>query len=222
VLGVALALVGMALVFASAALLPPDANGPLRILGAVILGAGLVIALAGSLLPQGARALGLNPDSELLTGRTLDPLTGEGWRVLHRRRIPASSEHIDQLVVGPGGIFTVASITAPGQLAIRGHDVYLNGRRRTSLVELARRQASAAVAALREAGYADNAVAVLCVHRATLPVFGSALDGVAIVDGQGLVRRLKGEPRKLDATRVALLAEALDKALPPDEAGAPD
>ena len=217
VLGIGLALIGMVLVFAAAALLPPDANGQLRILGGVILGAGIVIALAGSLLPQGARALGLGGDGELLTGRTLDPLTDEGWRVLHRRRMPASQEHIDQLVVGPGGIFTVASITAPGQLAIRGHDVYLNGRRRTGLIELARRQASAAVAALREAGYADNAVAVLCVHRATLPVFGSALDGVAIVDSQGLVRRLKGEPRKLDATRVALLADALDKALPPDE-----
>jgi hypothetical protein len=217
VLGIGLALIGMVLVFAAAALLPPDENGQLRILGGVILGAGIVIALAGSLLPQGARALGLGGDGELLTGRTLDPLTDEGWRVLYRRRMPASHEHIDQLVVGPGGIFTVASITAPGQLAIRGHDVYLNGRRRTGLIELARRQASAAVAALREAGYADNAVAVLCVHRATLPVFGSALDGVAIVDSQGLVRRLKGEPRKLDATRVALLADALDKALPPDE-----
>jgi hypothetical protein len=221
-LGVALAVIGIALVIVAAAVLAPDAGGQLRILGAVILGAGIVIALAGSLLPHGARALGLGRDGELLTGRTLDPLTDEGWRVLHRRRMPSSQEHIDQLVVGPGGIFTVASITAPGQLAIRGHDVYLNGRRRTGLVELARRQANAAVAALREAGYADNANAVLCVHRATLPVFGSALDGVAIVDGQGLVRRLKGEPRKLDATRVALLAEALDKALPPDETAATD
>jgi len=221
-LGVALALIGMALVFAAAAFLAPDDNGQLRILGGVILGAGIVIALAGSLLPQGARALGLGGDGELLTGRTLDPLTDEGWRVLHRRRMPATRERIDQLVVGPGGIFTVATITAPGQLAIRGHDVYLNGRRRTGVIELARRQASAAVSALREAGYADNAVALLCVHRATLPVFGSALDGVSIVDGQGLIRRLKGEPRKLDATRVALLADALDKALPPDETAATD
>ncbi len=51
-------------------------------------------------------------------------------------------------------------------------------------------------------------------------MFGSALDGVTIVDGQGLVRRLKGEPRKLDATRVALLTDALDKALPRDESAA--
>ena len=206
--------------FATTVLLPPDASGQLRILGVLILGAGIAVAVAGSVLPQSARVTGIAGDGDLLTGRAVDTLADDGWRSLHRRRMPASTEHIDQLIVGPGGIFTVASVVAPGPLAIRGHDLYLNGRRRTALVELARRQASAAVAALREAGYADNAVAVLCVHRAALPVFGSALDGVTIVDGQGLVRRLKGEPRKLDATRVALLTDALDKALPRDESAA--
>jgi hypothetical protein len=205
-----LAIAGVALL-----LIGPGLSGSTTaLLGPVLVGAAAIVAL-GSLLVR-PRRRGWQPrgDADRATSRALAPLTDEGWVVLEDRGMPASSEVLRHLLVGPGGVFIVESQALPGRLTIRGHDLYLNGRRRTAMVERARRQASAVVAALRASGHADSATALLCVHRAQLPVFGSGLDGVAIVDGPALLRRLRGEPPKLNADRIAVLTEALEQALP--------
>ena len=204
------AVVGMAIVLLGPLVVSPVAA---RVVGIGVAGVGLVIALAAIVAAgrSGPRPRGMEHDA---TSAALAPLLDQGWVLLEDRKMPASLEVIDHLLIGPGGVFTIDSRSYAGRLSIRGHDLYLDGRRKSGIVELARRQAGAVVTALRGAGHADNAVAVLCVHRAQLPVVGSALDGVAIVDDKGLMRRIRSEPPKLNADRIAVLTAALEQALP--------
>ena len=210
-----LAIGGVVVAVAGPGALPGGIGASSTTLAIALVVLGALVAAASLVVPPRHRRYAPRGDAERATSRALAPLLDEGWVVLEDRRMPASSELVRHLVVGPGGVFTLSSHAVPGRLGIRGHDLYVNGRRRTGIVEQARRQAAAAVNALRAAGHADNASALICVHRAQLPVFGSALDGVSIVDGPGLLRRLRSEPPKLNGDRIGVLSDALDRAMPP-------
>jgi hypothetical protein len=53
------------------------------------------------------------------TQRQLVKLERSGYRALHSRLIPASEEHIDHLVIGPAGIFSIDSESWDKQLPVR-------------------------------------------------------------------------------------------------------
>jgi hypothetical protein len=53
------------------------------------------------------------------TQRQLVKLERSGYRALHCRLIPASEEHIDHLVIGPAGIFSIDSESWDKQLPVR-------------------------------------------------------------------------------------------------------
>jgi hypothetical protein len=167
--------------------------------------------------PGHITAWGTGADGEARTGRFLEPLRAEGFFVLHDRRIPGSRANIDHIVIGPPGVFVVETKSFGGSLKVRGNEVYVAGRRRTGMIDEAKREALAVQVALATELETVNlpVVPVICVHRADLPSFGSQAGGVRIASGKELVKRLrKAEPR-LQPDTTELLAKTAASRLRP-------
>jgi hypothetical protein len=149
----------------------------------------------------------------------LDPLAERGFVILHDRRIPGSKANIDHIAVGPSGVFVIETKNIAGRLRIDGHDMRIAGRR-VRAVEEVRREASAVANALgaRLDALGLSVVPVICAHRAELPFFTNSVDGVRVVDGQGLVRLLTASATVLAPDSVIDLAGHLATNLRGDRA----
>ena len=163
--------------------------------------------------PNSITAWQTGADGELRTGRRLEPLEGEGFRILHDRRIPGSRANIDHIVIGPPGIYVVETKSLGGSLQIRGNDVFVAGRRKTGMIDEVKREALAVQTALAKelAARGWMVTPVICVHRADLPWLRSEVAGVRIVSGKDLVKRLREADHPLapaDVERLAALAAA--------------
>ena len=167
--------------------------------------------------PNTVTAWATGAAGEVRTAEFLEPLRGEGFAVLHDRRIPGSRANIDHIVVGPTGVFAVETKSLAGQLKVRGDDVYVGGRRRTAMVDEAKREALAVqvVLAPELEALGLSVVPVLCIHRASLPWLGSHAGGVRIVSGKELVKRLRKAEVKLSRDQVRELATAAAGRLAP-------
>lgn len=182
----------------------------------LLMAGGLVVNLLFT-TPNHITAWATGADGEARTGRFLEPLRAEGFFVLHDRRIPGSRANIDHIVIGPPGVFVVETKSFGGSLKVRGNEVFVAGRRRTGMIEEAKREALAVQVALAmELETVDlPVVPVICVHRASLPWLGAAAGGVRIVSDKDLVKRLrKAEPR-LQPDAVELLASTAAARLRP-------
>ena len=155
-------------------------------------------------------------DGEIRTARFLDALEGEGFVVLHDRRIPgARSANIDHIVIGPPGIFVVETKSFAGKLTIRGDEVYVGGHRKTAMLDEVRREALAVQVTLSDEidAHGYRVTAMICVHRADLPWFRSEAGGVPIVSGKELVKRLRKGAMALSPADVQRLAATTDTRL---------
>lgn len=176
-----------------------------------------VISTINSLFiaPNHISAWATGADGEVRTARFLEPLHAEGFAILHDRRIPGGSANIDHIVIGPPGIFVVETKSLAGDLRIRGGAVYVSGHRKTAMIEEAKREALAVQVALalelEALGLA--VVPVVCVHRANLPWLGGGVDGVRIVSGRELVKRLRKAPIRLGPEEADRLVRAADQRL---------
>jgi hypothetical protein len=159
--------------------------------------------------PQSIGAWATGAEGEARTGRFLEPLRAEGFRILHDRRIPGSRANIDHIVIGPPGIFVVETMSYTGRVSIRGVDVFVAGRRKTAMIEEVRREALAVQIALADEIDANGYLItpIICIHRARLPWFGSEVGGIRLVSGKGLVKRLRKGDRVLGAEEVQRLAD---------------
>jgi hypothetical protein len=185
---------------------------------AALLGAANALFVA----PNHVTAWATGAVGEARTARFLEPLRAEGFAVLHDRRIPGSRANIDHIVIGPPGVFVVETKSFGGQLKVRGNEVYVAGRRKTAMVEEAKREALAVQVALAPEleALGIGVVPVICVHRASLPWFGSSAGGVRIVSGKELVKRLRKADPWLEPNAVAQLANAAADRLRPAGQGA--
>lgn len=168
-------------------------------------------------VPNHITAWATGADGEARTARFLEPLRSAGFRVLHDRRVPGGRANIDHIVIGPPGVFVVETKSFGGPLTIRGNEVYVAGRRKTAMIEEAKREALAVQVALAMELETVGlpVVPIICVHCASLPWLGSRVGGVRIVSGKELVKRLrKAEPR-IDPQTVQWLAQAALEALAP-------
>jgi hypothetical protein len=150
---------------------------------------------------------------EMKTGRLLEPLEAEGFRILHDRKIPRSRANIDHVVIGPPGIFVLETKSYSGSLQIRGDEVFVAGRRKNGWVDEVGREAAAVTGALADelVTHSWTVTPVIVVHRADLPWFKSRVRGVLLVSGKDLVSRLrKADPvlTPADVERLAALAAA--------------
>jgi hypothetical protein len=174
-----------------------------------------VIVVASTLVatPNSITAWQTGAQGELRTGRLLEPLEGEGFRILHDRKIPGSRANIDHIVIGPPGIFVVETKSLGGALQIRDDEVFVSGRRRTKMIDEVKREALAVQTALAKELAARGWMVspIICVHRADLPWLRSEVAGVRIVSGKDLVKRLREADYLLapaDVERLAALASA--------------
>jgi len=164
--------------------------------------------------PNSITAWQTGAQGELRTGRLLEPLEAEGFRILHDRQIPGSrAANIDHLVIGPPGIYVVETKSLGGSLQIRDNEVFVSGRRRTKMIDEVKREALAVQTALAKELAAPGwmVTPVICVHRADLPWLRSEVAGVRIVSGKDLVKRLREADHLLapaDVERLAALAAA--------------
>jgi hypothetical protein len=173
----------------------------------------IVVASALFATPNSITAWQTGAQGELRTGRLLEPLEGEGFRILHDRQIPGSRANIDHIVIGPPGIFVVETKSLGGSLQIRDNDVFVSGRRRTKMIDEVKREALAVQTALAKELAARGWMVspIICVHRADLPWLRSEVAGVRIVSGKDLVKRLREADHLLapaDVERLAALAAA--------------
>jgi hypothetical protein len=181
--------------------------------GVVLLFDVVVVASALFATPNSITAWQTGAQVELRTARLLEPLEGEGFRILHDRQIPGSRANIDHLVIGPPGIYVVETKSLGGSLQIRDNDVFVAGRRRTKMIDEVKREALAVESALADeiAAHGRTVSPVICVHRADLPLLRSEVAGVRIVSGKDLVKRLREADHLLapaDVERLAALASA--------------
>jgi hypothetical protein len=167
--------------------------------------------------PSHVTAWATGADGETRTARFLEPLSAEGFRVLHDRRIPGSRANIDHIVIGPPGVFVVETKSFGGQLKVRGNETYVAGRRKTAMLEEAKREALAVQVALAPELEALGipVVPIICVHRASLPWFGARAGGVRIVSGKDLAKRLREADARLAPDAVERLAAAAANSLAP-------
>jgi hypothetical protein len=181
--------------------------------GWVLVGvAGLKAATLLVEIPQHVRSYETGGDGEVRTADLLKPLEDEGFVVLHDRRIPGARENIDQVVVGPPGVFVIETKSYAGPLRVRDGELVVAGRRRPGVAEQVARQVAAVAAVVGDA----PVEAVICVHRADMPwLRRPRLDGVPILTGRELVRHFRGREALLEPEDVARLAGLIGGALPP-------
>ena len=159
---------------------------------------------------QSVRAWATGAEGEERTATILTPLDSEGFVALHDRRMPGSRGNIDHVVIGPPGILVVETKSYAGTLRVRGGELRVAGRRRTEIIDQARREADAVAAVLGK-----PVTPLICVHRADLPWGRVELDEVRIVGPKELVKVLRSAPAVLSADEVRLLAERADATLRP-------
>lgn len=182
----------------------------------VVVAAVLSAAVALFTTPQSVTAWAVGAEGEARTGRFLEPLTVEGFRVFHDMAIPGSRSNIDHIVIGPPGIVVVETKSLKGRLRVRGSDVYVNGRR-TGMIEEVRREALAVQIVLAdEVGARGYRIGMaICVHRADLPWRRLSVQGIPIVSGRGLLKVLRDAPERLSDTEVERVADLVAGRLRP-------
>ena len=79
--------------------------------------AGLLLAITGE--PQTTNAWSSGAAGEHNVGQSLDALADRGVIALHDRRIPGSSGNIDEIAIGPSGVFVIAVERYEGRAAKR-------------------------------------------------------------------------------------------------------
>jgi Nuclease-related domain len=186
--------------------------------GAVVLLGDLALVLSALFtMPKTITAWQIGAEGEGRTGRLLQPLEAEGFRILHDRKIPGSRANIDHIVIGPPGIFVVETKSFAGSLQIRGDDVYVAGRRKTGMIDEVEREAAAVRTALADdlAAHGWAVTPIICVHRADLPWFRSEVAGVRIVSGKETVKRLRKAQAILSPADVERLVALVEERLRP-------
>jgi hypothetical protein len=159
---------------------------------------------------------------EEATARVLALLPSE-WTVLHDVRWPGRRKaNIDHVVIGPGGVFVIATLHWSGTVSVSDDVLRQNGRSREKDV------AAVADAALAVTGVIGQvpAVPVLCFVRAE-PIAGWARD-VMVCSTANLNEMLTSRPPVLHAATIDRLLPVLTRGLfpataptPPGAQGAP-
>lgn len=183
--------------------------------------AGIVVLLYLALQFWGARqhieSYGKAAEGERKTGRVLEDRKLGGYRVLHDRRIPGSRANIDHVAIGPGGVFVIETKSYRGKLEIRGDEIFISGRNRTSVIEQTWREAVAVQTVLADhlavAGF--DVIPVLCIHGVEFPWGKTIAQGVRIVGPRGLKKTLQTAEPRLSEGQVQQLTELANSKLYP-------
>jgi hypothetical protein len=176
------------------------------------LGLLLVAAILGGVVAALIRRARLDRDEET----TLDDLGTAGYIVLHDRAAPGFAGTVRRLVIGPGGVFLVEMVDAPGHVRVRGDAIVLGGRS-LALGPRLQGQLRAVSAALAPqlAVIGVRVTPLVCMRRAELPLFRRSVAGIPLLREARAVRRIGSSPAVLDEATVALVADLARSTMPP-------
>ncbi|WP_426593154.1 nuclease-related domain-containing protein [Cellulomonas sp. McL0617] len=137
----------------------------------------------------------------------LERLTDEGWQVIHDVPLGRQGTLVEHLLIGPGGVFTVAERRHPGlKIVVDGRSLEVDGRSVAYLRD-AKLEAARVRGLLLTAGCADVNVRGVVVVHGDLELRPSAVQCETVVmsrqDVQAAFRRM---PERLDIHRVAAIA----------------
>ncbi|MER8188120.1 nuclease-related domain-containing protein [Kitasatospora sp. NPDC094015] len=156
-------------------------------------------------LPAGmtaARPWAVGLRGEVVTGRRLDRLARQGWRVLHSIELPGGID-IDHLVIGPSGVFTINTKHHRGAALWQGDRAITVNRAPTRYVPISESEAAKAAHRLSaHCGFPVTVRPVVAVVGADSIVVSNALPTVLLVDADQLSRTLSDLSPTLPAARV--------------------
>jgi hypothetical protein len=177
--------------------------------------------------PQHERAWAKGAAGEVENAKRLHKRLAEAPVILlHDRRLPGTRANVDHLGIGPGGVTVVDSKKLAGKVRVdwrgglfspRQFDLYVNGRRRTKLVESVEHQVEVVRDVLTSAGLADVPVrGALCMADPEgLPLFKKLKIRDVPIAGTRLVAALIARPGELDTGARLRIASVLNERFPP-------
>ena len=143
---------------------------------------------------------------ERRTARLLDPLERHGWAVLHDLALPDSRANVDQLVIGPGGVFVIDSKQYRGRLQLDASGKLWHGRYPLApVLRAVSWEADQAAQVLPDPGVA--VVPIVAVHGAQVPWGKVVTDGVPVLSAPRLPSLLCQLRAVLGPERVVWLAD---------------
>ena len=154
-------------------------------------------------------------EGERRTARHLDGLADAGFIVFHDRRVPGYGGNLDHVAIGPSGIWAIETKSWTGKVEIDGDELMVRGHPRDKAVDQVFREATAVQIALGEAAtrLGLTVTPVLCLHRARMPFFAKAVQGVRVVSGKQLVSLLRNAENRLTGEQVQALAREAERVL---------
>ena len=145
-----------------------------------------------------------------------DGLLEHGFVVLEDRALPAARVHIDNVVIGPSGVFVVERKAWPGQLVTTNETIFLDGRERpAAIVDVSRAtQAFEQTLAHELKPLGATVHSALLFERAVNKSFQGVVGKVAVGGTRGLPKVIRGrEEPVLGPETIVRLAVAADRLL---------
>lgn len=166
--------------------------------------------------------------SEPLTAAALQPLSDQGWRVMHDRRWPGSTRaNVDHLVIGHGGVAVIDTKHWSQPVQVRDGRLWCGGDdRHDDTVDTILRLTASIEELLEEVMTSGpgRAVGLSPIHVVPVLVFtghshANRLDPrvgrVQLSTIRSLPSLLARRPRVLDGAQIALIGEYLAREMPP-------
>ena len=142
----------------------------------------------------------------------LERLGDEGWQVIHDVPLGRQGTQIEHLLIGPGGVFTVAELRHPGQrVVVEGRSLKVDGRSMAYLRD-ASLEAGLVRGMLLQAGCANVSVrGVVVVHGDLEVIPGTTRCETIVMARQEVQAAFRQMPERLDVHRVAAIAHVARK-----------
>lgn len=186
---------------------------------------GVILALTEE--PSSTRVWATGATGEEVLGRHLDQHAGEGFRVLHDRRIPGTRANIDHIVVSATGVFVIDAKRYRGKrphlrieggiLRPRTETLMVGSRNCDGLVSGVIRQVALVLSALETKGFSApvDVRGLLCFLDADWPLIGGSFTtrGVDVLWPKKAVERMTGNS-SLSADDVDRLHRAISSRFP--------
>jgi Nuclease-related domain len=159
-------------------------------------------------LRRGLFARGRRPANEHSFTSRLAGLEGNGYRIL--RHVEAGRDRIDQLIVGPTGVFVVHVNTWSGKFFLRRDGWFSHTRGDAGeLVWEVAREAMAVKAHLRSIGIVTQVQGVVAVARSKMAEPIIQMGRVTFVEGPRVVDYLRSRRTQLTADQVNRAASGI-------------
>jgi hypothetical protein len=140
----------------------------------------------------------------------------QGFAIIGKSRLPGSRAFVDQILVGPSGVYAIARKRLAGRVRVAGGLITVNGITRESIAEHVRAftEALHRLVVLEFGDVGIPVVPLVCVDGCE-PPRNAAAGGVRLVSNRGLTHLLRKAPQALTRRDVETLTGVLKSRLAP-------